>query len=427
MAVQTVEQAAYRKGFSTEDHLLAVTLLVEKSTEYNVPIWLALVDFEKAFDTVEHASLWRVLREQNIPQEYISLLESIYSNQEAFVNAGQDSRLFSIGRGVKQGDPLSALLFIAVMQACFGRLQNKWCMANSKRKGLKFGVEFGVSSRNLMELRFADDVVLFAQTHGDIAKMLQHLSEAAASYGLKINFSKTKVWTRKIWAKGKEFVHIGDQAVSMLDEYATEKYLGRKLALDSLHETELQNRIAAGWAAFHKHKAEMCSSAYKLTDRLKLFKSVVDPVVLYGSGTWALTMAMEARLRTAWRRMLRYVLRIHRRKDGLETEAWVDFVKRSAETVEAMANVHGIESWVAGYRRRKWRLAGRLARQTDERWSTMLLELRPCNGLGRSRGHPRTRWVDHIEALAGGSWKEIAMDTSQWALLEEGFVLKTFL
>ena len=227
-------------------------------------------------------------------------------------------------------------------------------------------------------------------------------------------------------AKGRESVQIEDQAVSVLDEHATEKYLGRKLALDSPHEAELQNRIAAGWAAFHKHKGEMCSSSYKLKDRLELFKSVVDPVVLYGSGTWALTMSMEARLRTARRRMLRYVLRIHRRKHGLENEAWVESVKRSAHTVESMANFHDIENWVAGYRRRKWRLAGRLARQTDERWSTKLLELRPCRGLGRSRGHPRTRWADHIEALAGGNWKEIAMDISQWDLLEKGLVLKVF-
>jgi hypothetical protein len=54
---QSVDQAAYRKGFSTEDHLLAVTLIIEKSWEYNYPIWFALVDFEKAFDMVEHGPL----------------------------------------------------------------------------------------------------------------------------------------------------------------------------------------------------------------------------------------------------------------------------------------------------------------------------------------------------------------------------------
>ena len=54
---QSVDQAAYRNGFSTEDHLLALTLLLETCAEWNLHLWLGLVDFEKAFNTVEHAPL----------------------------------------------------------------------------------------------------------------------------------------------------------------------------------------------------------------------------------------------------------------------------------------------------------------------------------------------------------------------------------
>ncbi len=70
MPAQGVEQAAYRKGFSTEGYLLTVTLLIGKSREYNFPVWLAVVDFEKAFDTVEHGSLWKVLQSQGVPCRY---------------------------------------------------------------------------------------------------------------------------------------------------------------------------------------------------------------------------------------------------------------------------------------------------------------------------------------------------------------------
>ena len=64
---QGVEQAAYRKGFSTADHLLTVTVVAEKCYEYNAPLWIALVDYAKAFDTVEHAPLWRVPEQQGVP------------------------------------------------------------------------------------------------------------------------------------------------------------------------------------------------------------------------------------------------------------------------------------------------------------------------------------------------------------------------
>ena len=64
MEHQSVDQAAYRKGFSSDDHLFTVCQLIERSNEFNFEIWLGLVDYEKAFDTVEHEPLWKMLREQ---------------------------------------------------------------------------------------------------------------------------------------------------------------------------------------------------------------------------------------------------------------------------------------------------------------------------------------------------------------------------
>ena len=122
---QAVDQAAYREGFSTEDHLLAVSLLVESCNEWNAELWLALVDFEKAFDTVEHEALWSTLRKQGIGEEYVCLLKKLYSIQTATVNAGVESDAFTLERGVKQRDPIGSLLFLSIMEECFGNLNAK--------------------------------------------------------------------------------------------------------------------------------------------------------------------------------------------------------------------------------------------------------------------------------------------------------------
>ena len=102
---QSVDQAAYRQGFSTEDHLITLTLLLEASSEWNQPMWLGLVDFEKAFDTVEHAPLWSALEELGVQDEYVDLLKTLYREQVSTVLAGEESRSFSLERGVTQGDP----------------------------------------------------------------------------------------------------------------------------------------------------------------------------------------------------------------------------------------------------------------------------------------------------------------------------------
>ena len=65
IAAQSVEQAAYHKGYNTEDHILTVCLLIEQACEHNSPVWIALVDFQKAFDTIEHGPLREVLQQQN--------------------------------------------------------------------------------------------------------------------------------------------------------------------------------------------------------------------------------------------------------------------------------------------------------------------------------------------------------------------------
>ena len=72
---QSVDQAAYRPGFSCEDHLFTLVILCEKAAEWNIPVWAVAVDFKKAFDSVEHPGIWKALREQGIHEGYINLLQ----------------------------------------------------------------------------------------------------------------------------------------------------------------------------------------------------------------------------------------------------------------------------------------------------------------------------------------------------------------
>ena len=74
---QSCDQAGFRPGFSCEDHLLALVLLHEKLAEFNVDLWIAAVDFEKAFDSVSHEAIREALWTQNASEEYVQVLERI--------------------------------------------------------------------------------------------------------------------------------------------------------------------------------------------------------------------------------------------------------------------------------------------------------------------------------------------------------------
>ena len=366
---QTVDQAAYRHGFSTEDHLLALTLVTEQCQEWNVDLWFGLVDFEKAFDTVNHDTLWKVLEDQNVEPKYIRLLRKLYSDQIGSVRAGEESRTFTLGRGVKQGDPISALLFIAVMEACFKTLKAKWNTADKRRVGHYLGIVVDDPADPLTNLRFADDVLLLAHSRRDITRMISDLAIEAEKYGLKLHMGKTNILTMATDVPRQALIN--GEAVKILK--GGERYLGRKLALDEYHETEFRNRLSAGWASFMKNKDILCRKAYSLRHRMRLFEATVTPAVLYGSAAWTLTKDMENDLVTARRRMFRMMLAARRAPD----EEWTDYIKRTTKFCEEYAAKLGYESWVIQFRRRKWRFAGRASRQVDRRWSTRLLWWRP--------------------------------------------------
>ena len=101
---------------------------------------------------------------------------------------------------------------------------------------------------------------------------------------------------------------------------------------------------------------------------------------------------------------------------------WAAYFQRVTHDVEHRASLLGLEGWDKLQRRRKWRLAGRMAAATDGRWARKLLHWKPWFEEEASRrvGRPIFRWTDAIEHFAGGSWSDQARDS--WSVLKAGFV-----
>jgi len=187
---QKVEQAGFRKKFSTIDHIQALSQLIEKAKEFNIKTALMFIDFNKAFDSLYHDKIWVTLAEQGIDSEVINILEKIYKSCTAQIRLDTKGRIFKIRRGVRQGDPFSPNIFNAVLERVFGQM-------NWEKKGIKIKTQ----GSNLFEytwlnnLRFADDVVLIAKDGKELMEMAESLARASAEVGLTINKSKTNILT----------------------------------------------------------------------------------------------------------------------------------------------------------------------------------------------------------------------------------------
>jgi sorting nexin-29 len=121
---QSVDQAGFRSGYGTDDHLFTLSQPQEKSEEWRQEVWFVFVDFRKAFDTVEHRCVWNALARQGITKGYISILRRLYRSSTGKIVLDVMSKEFNIERGVMQGDPLiSPVLFNAVLADVFRELK----------------------------------------------------------------------------------------------------------------------------------------------------------------------------------------------------------------------------------------------------------------------------------------------------------------
>ena len=105
-------QRAFVKGDGIEDNVFLLRCLLRDTCDALQPLSVAFLDVSKAFDSVSHASLLLAAERMGVPGPFISYLRSLYTEASTVLQVdGQLSGPIVQNRGVKQGDPLSPLLF----------------------------------------------------------------------------------------------------------------------------------------------------------------------------------------------------------------------------------------------------------------------------------------------------------------------------
>ena len=105
-------QTRFRKGRVTRDQIANIHWIIEKAREFQKNISFCFIDYAKAFDSVDHNKLWKILQQMGMPSHLTCFLRNLYARQEATVRTGHGTAdWFQIGKGVPQGCILSPCLF----------------------------------------------------------------------------------------------------------------------------------------------------------------------------------------------------------------------------------------------------------------------------------------------------------------------------
>ena len=81
-------QAGMRKARRTRDQIANIRWMMEKAREFQKNIYFCFIDYDKAFECVDHNKLWKILKEMGIPVHLTCLLRNLYAGQEARVRTG---------------------------------------------------------------------------------------------------------------------------------------------------------------------------------------------------------------------------------------------------------------------------------------------------------------------------------------------------
>uniref|UniRef100_A0A8C6M7F1 Reverse transcriptase domain-containing protein n=1 Tax=Nothobranchius furzeri TaxID=105023 RepID=A0A8C6M7F1_NOTFU len=172
------EQCGFRPGRETVDQLYTFARVMQGAWEFAQPIHMCFVDLEKAYDHVPRGTLWGTLREYRVGG-FLRAIQCLYQRSVSLVRiAGSKSDLFPVRVGLRQGCPLSPVLFITFMDRISRRSRGVEC------------VEFG--GRRISSLLFADDVVLLASSSSDLQLLLGRFAAECEAAGMRISTSKSE-------------------------------------------------------------------------------------------------------------------------------------------------------------------------------------------------------------------------------------------
>jgi hypothetical protein len=142
--------------------------------------------------------------------------------------------------------------------------------------------------------------------------------------------------------------------------------------------------------------------------KIKIYKTVILPVLLYGCETWSLTLREKHRLRIFENRVLRRIFGPKREEDG----SWRKLHNDELHCLYSSPNI------VRLIKSRRMRWEGHMARMGEGRGVYRVLVGRPEGK--RPLGRPRRRWEDNIKmdfretGIDGANWIQLAQDRVQW-------------
>ena len=390
-------QAGFKRERPTVDQLFTMRQLIDCFWESNKQQIHLFVDFKQAYDSVHRPSMWAILEEMGIPAKLIQLTKTCYRNSKCSVRQGRKrTNTFEIVSGLKQGCILSPILFNIIMEKVAPTILDR-------QEGAKF-VDLIINC-----LGYADDIDIVSESERETEALLTPFKEEAERIGLQINQNQTKSMkiSREPAMEGE--VELANMSVEVVESF---KYLGMTITRDGRMEEEIRSRIGATSRCYYNLLELFKKRSISAKTKLKIYNTIIRPILLCGCEAWALTKALERKLELFKNKILRKIT-----GPVFDDDAGIWRIRHNWEIREITEQPN--INQVAKARRMQW--AGHMARMEEDRVPKRIYQAQMIGR--RPAGRPRKNWDKcliedlRMQEIQPVECMDVAQDRGDWRYL----------
>ena len=260
-----INQGGFQKKQGTLEHLFVIQNLFH----HNPSIYLAFLDFEKAYDSVKRKHLTHKLHHKySVPIAITNMIDAMYDNTFSTTRVGNKLSIrYQTYQGLQQGALSSPILFNYFINDLITEL-------NETQIGAKIGDTI------INNLLFADDVVLAATSETELQHLLDVCTQWGAKWKLKFSPHKSKTLTNQ--SKGVRTLKLAHKDIKETNT-KNYKYLGIPITGSGINVRKYFNHIINKLKSSLKEMIVYCQDNQISTyNRLLLYKTIVRSQLDYG-------------------------------------------------------------------------------------------------------------------------------------------------
>jgi len=384
--VFTKGQGGFRSHEESVSQALALHEIVKRRQNIGKDTYALFLDYQKAFDTVPHEGLFRKMDIMGIRGRMLGFVQALYANSRVVVQAndGSHSEPFHLRRGVRQGCPMSPLLFIIYINDMFdtckygAKVPTVHCMRKGTTKFM---------AHSITGLLFADDAVALASELAALELTLREIIVWSDKHELSFGTGKCGLmhFTTNYPALEQDTIfhdkavwQIKGVAIPVVDSYT---YLGLDFFRDTSLEKMSASRTEKGRKALFHFKPFLSSPTIPIFAKLRILYAIIKPTMLYGSELWGLKNARGIQQEYLINRALRWILDFKGPIQLLSVGAMHEELQMTPFMAQmATRRVRGylkfptLKTWVAELMKSPLRLLSKNWQTTTEQWLNRYLK-----------------------------------------------------